>query len=36
MLNAIEALLGRNSLILVEDVLRDQAGMGGIGVLISL
>jgi hypothetical protein len=27
---------GRNSLILVEVVPRDQAGMGGIGVLIWL
>jgi hypothetical protein len=36
MLNAIDALLGRNSLILVEEVPRDQAGMGGIGVLIWL
>jgi hypothetical protein len=36
MLNAIAALFGRNSLILVEVVPRDQAGMGGIGVLIWL
>jgi hypothetical protein len=36
MLNAIEALLGRNPLILVEEVPLYQAGMRGIRVLISL
>jgi hypothetical protein len=36
MLNAIDALLCRNPMILVEEVPRDQAGMGGIGVLIWL
>jgi hypothetical protein len=34
-LNAIEALLGRNPLILVEEVPLDQAGRG-IRVVISL
>jgi hypothetical protein len=36
MLTAIEALLGRNPLILVDDVPQDQAGIRGIGVVISL
>jgi hypothetical protein len=36
MLNAIEALLGRNYLILVEEVPLEQAGRRGIGVVISL
>jgi hypothetical protein len=36
MLNAIEAFLDRNCLILVEDVPLDQAGIRGIRVVISL
>jgi hypothetical protein len=36
MLNGIEALLGRNPLILVEEAPLYQAGMHGIGVFISL
>jgi hypothetical protein len=36
MLNAIETLLGRNPLILVEEGPQDQAGIRGIGVIISL
>jgi hypothetical protein len=36
MLTAIEALLGRNLLILVDDVPPDQAGIRGIGMVISL
>jgi hypothetical protein len=34
MLIAIEALLGRNPLILVEEALRDQAGIRGTRVII--
>jgi hypothetical protein len=34
MLTAIEALLGRNRLILVEEPLRDQAGIRGARVVI--
>jgi hypothetical protein len=34
MLTAIEALLGRNPLILVQEALRDQAGIRGACVVI--